>query len=221
MNNVQSVQAELRDINTIYPYEKNVKKHPKEQVDKIAASIRKFGWRGNPIAVNKHGVILAGHGRRLAALQLGLEKVPVVVYADMTEEEERAFRLSDNRAAQSDIDALLLQEEVFDLGIDMLDGIFDDKELDFFMVEDLGTMNEEAFADDLAAVTQEQSQDTASAIEAADASEIPLARLFGFKSIRGADAIHVTRFLASIEEETGLEGRDALIAFAQQHWKNK
>ncbi|PLC44546.1 chromosome partitioning protein ParB [Ralstonia pickettii] len=197
------------DIARLTPYDKNVKKHDAAQVSKIAESIRRFKWT-QPIVVDRNGVIINGHGRRLAAIELGLTQVPVWVRDDLTDEEVRAARLADNRVALSDIDADMLQEELAALNLD-LTGIFDDKELNF-LTADLGEMNESAFVDDLEAEIAEQVAETKREIEATDVRDVKIAKALGFSSIRGKDERVVARFMAAAEAETGLMGADAFIA---------
>lgn len=206
----------LRDITTIHPYPKNAKKHEPDQVARLATSIERFGWRGNPIIVDKFGVIIAGHGRRLAALKLGLTKVPVVIEEDMSAEEARAFRMADNRAAVSDIDNDILKEELLDLeGVaELLGDIFDKKELDFAVV-DLMSVNTDVFVDDLDTVMDEQKAHTDEKIDATDAKRMSLQKLLGFKDVAGTDAIYVTRFMAAIEAKTGLKGAEAFLEHAR------
>lgn len=208
-------KPELRNIDSLIPYELNAKKHDKAQVKRLATSIKRFGWRGNPIIVDKFGVIIAGHGRRLAAIELGLTQVPVVVEEDMSAEEARAFRLADNRAADGDIDSNILQEELLDLGnfaSELLGDIFDKKELDF-AVADLMVMNEDTFTSDLDTVMDEQSATTAGKIDAAGEKRVPIARAFGFKDVQGDNLIYINRFMAQLEAETGKAGEGALVEF--------
>jgi hypothetical protein len=207
-------KTEFRDIDDVHPYELNAKIHDQKQVEKIANSIKKFGWRGNPIVVNERGVILAGHGRRLAAIFLGMKKVPVEVVSGLTEEEQRAYRLADNRVAISNIDSDILQKELAGFDFD-LDGIFDKKELDFMMA-DLGVLNAGAFVDDLDSAILNQAKETEVAIAEVGAKEIPITKALGFKSIRGEDERHVAMFMASLESESGKTGADAFIHFVKQ-----
>lgn len=207
----KKLPTELRDIDSIFPYEGNVKNHDVKQVAKIAASIKKFGWLGNPIVVNAEGVILAGHGRRLAAISSGLKEVPVQVISDLSLEAQRAYRLADNRVAISDIDSELLQQELGSLDFDM-EGIFDQKELDF-LVADLGEMKLEALVTDMDEMVTNQSAETSTKIAEADDRDIRLDKAFGFKSFKGRDERHVVRFMADVEETTGLTGADAFVAF--------
>ncbi|WKZ86322.1 ParB/Srx family N-terminal domain-containing protein [Ralstonia pickettii] len=200
---------QLWDIARLVPYKNNVKKHDAAQVAKIAESIRRFKWT-QPIVVDRDGVIINGHGRRLAAIELGLSQVPVWVRDDLTEEEVRAARLSDNRVALSDIDADMLQAELAGLNID-LSGIFDDKELEFLSA-DLGEMNDDAFVEDLEAEIAEQVAETKREIEATDVREVKIAKALGFTAIQGKDERVVARFMATAEAETGLTGADAFIA---------
>lgn len=208
----QAKSPELRDISSIFPYEKNAKKHPPDQVKRLAESIKTFGWRGNPIIVDKDGVVIAGHGRRLAAIELGLPKVPVVVEEDMTAQEARAFRLADNRVAESAVDGNLLREELIDLDFD-LSGIFDDKELAFANAE-LGELDETVFISDLDKAVETQRSETQKVIAEVDAKPVPVAKVLGFKTFAGENVLAITRFIAFVEAETGKTGEEAFVDYA-------
>lgn len=106
-------------VENVIPYEKNAKKHPKKQVEQVAASIKEFGFN-QPIVVDKDGVLIVGHGRLEAAKLLGLKEVPVIV-ADLTEEQAKAYRLADNKLNESDWDMTLVIEELKGLSEPMLD----------------------------------------------------------------------------------------------------
>jgi DNA modification methylase len=85
-------------IDRLIPYARNSRTHSEEQVAQVAASIVTFGWT-NPILAGPDGVVIAGHARLLAARKLGMTEVPVIVLADLTESERRAFVLADNKLA--------------------------------------------------------------------------------------------------------------------------
>lgn len=92
------------DIETLSPADlrpnpRNARTHPKRQLDAIAASIRRFGFL-NPVLIDADGVIIAGHGRALAAKQLGLEQVPVLRIEHLSEADKRAYVIADNKLAQ-------------------------------------------------------------------------------------------------------------------------
>lgn len=211
MNMSEESNIEYWDIGAIRPYEKNAKIHDDKHVEKIAKSISTFGWRGNPILVEESGEIIAGHGRRLAAIKLGMSKVPVVVARGLSEDEVKALRLADNRAAIGDYDSELLQSEL--AGLDMsLEGIFDKKELDF-LVADLGEMKVEAFVADLDEEVAKQSAETVQKIAATDERDVRIDRALGFKAIKGRDERVVARFMAQIEAETGKAGAEAFVEF--------
>ena len=106
-------------VENVIPYDKNAKKHPKKQVEQVAASIKEFGFN-QPIVVDKDGVLIVGHGRLEAAKLLGLKEVPVIV-ADLTEEQAKAYRLADNKLNESDWDMNLVIEELKGLSEPMLD----------------------------------------------------------------------------------------------------
>lgn len=87
-----------KSITEITPYEKNPRKND-EAVEYVANSIKEFGFKV-PIVIDKNGVIVAGHTRYKAAQELGLEKLPCVIADDLTEEQVKAFRLSDNKVGE-------------------------------------------------------------------------------------------------------------------------
>lgn len=99
----------------LIPYVRNSRTHSDAQVAQIAASIREFGWT-NPVLVDGDRGIIAGHGRVLAARKLGIDRVPCIELANMTESQRRAYVIADNQLAQNagwDLD--LLKIEVGDL----------------------------------------------------------------------------------------------------------
>ena len=102
------------------PYKKNAKKHPPEQVQHIANSIREFGFR-QPIVIDKNNVIVIGHGRLMAAKELMLETVPCVRVEDLTEEQIKALRLADNKTNESEWDFPELEVEIAELELDGFD----------------------------------------------------------------------------------------------------
>lgn len=112
---------EYRSIDSIRPYERNAKVHSKKQLEMIAESIRRLGFR-NPLVVDADGVIVAGHGRWEAAKLAGLQEVPCVDCADLSPDEVNAYRLLDNKLAESpwDYDILSLELPTVDLsGFDL------------------------------------------------------------------------------------------------------
>jgi hypothetical protein len=206
-------KPQLKPIDFLKPYETNAKIHDAAQIDKIAASIQKFGWT-TAIVTEADGTIIAGHGRRLAAIKRGETHVPVVIRGDLTKDEAKALRLADNRVAISEIDARLLQEELASLEVS-LEGIFDAKELEF-MTADLGEINDAPFVEDLDEVVREQALSATKAVDETDSREVRLDKVLGFKSIAGRDERHLARFMATIEAQTGLTGADALVAHAKE-----
>ena len=116
-------------IDKLKPYENNPR-HNEDAVDKVAESIREFGFLV-PIVIDKDYVIAAGHTRLLAAKELGLTEVPCVMASDLTDEQIKAFRLADNKTgefASWDFDKLeieMMQLETFDMerfGFELSDG---------------------------------------------------------------------------------------------------
>jgi DNA modification methylase len=120
------------------PYARNSRKIPERAIDKVAASIKEFGWR-QAIVVDKDGVIICGHTRLLAARKLGLKQVPVHVADNLTPAQVKAYRLMDNRShEETDWDTSLLGpelEELQSLDFDLELTGFDQHEIDDFLTD--------------------------------------------------------------------------------------
>jgi hypothetical protein len=100
-----------RAVGSLTPDRRNARTHPKRQVDQIVASMREFGFT-NPILVDPDGVIIAGHGRFLAAKAMGLAEVPTIELTGLNDAQRRALRLADNKIALGagwDVDLLKLE----------------------------------------------------------------------------------------------------------------
>lgn len=131
---------EIKQINLddIKEYKKNTKKHPKNQIEKIKKSIESFGFNV-PLVLDNGNTIISGHGRFLAAKELNLKTVPVIYKTDLTEEQIKAYRIADNKVAESEWDFDYLTEEfkfLKEKGFDWDLTGFDSKEIKAFMPEE-------------------------------------------------------------------------------------
>ena len=124
---------EHRSVASLTPYANNARTHSDDQVNQIARSIEEFGFV-NPVLVGSDDVIVAGHGRLMAAKQLGMETVPVIVLGHLTETQRRALVIADNQiTANSGWDEDLLKQELseldaLDFDLDLMG--FSDEELE-------------------------------------------------------------------------------------------
>jgi ParB-like chromosome segregation protein Spo0J/DNA modification methylase len=150
----QGVKVFLANLTELTPNPKNARTHPVSQVQQIKASIREFGWTNPMLAdMDDAGMIVAGHGRRLAAIELydagetirlpngrALPPwtVPAIDCAGWTAKQRRAYTLADNRLAETSewdeellsAELVFLREEKFDLGLTGFDDKFLDKLID-------------------------------------------------------------------------------------------
>ena len=119
------MQVQSMKISEVKPYDKNPRKND-DGVDAVANSIKEFGWQ-QPIVVDKDNVIIVGHTRYKAAKKLKMDKVPVVVASNLSDEQVRAYRLADNKTGElTDWDMGLLDDELANIAdIDMSDFGFD------------------------------------------------------------------------------------------------
>ena len=140
------LQVEYVDINSISPYERNARAHGKDDVKAIKKSIEEFGFN-DPIGVWNNQIV-EGHGRLLAAKELGMEQVPIIRLDELTDEQRKAYALAHNKTAElSDWDFDVLASELQDINdIDMSEFGFDAPELTL-EDEDQDTEPDELFDD--------------------------------------------------------------------------
>jgi len=132
---------EMRKVDVLLPYARNARTHSDAQIAQIAASIVEFGWT-NPIIIGMDDVIIAGHGRVMAARKLGMHEVPCIVMGHLSESQRRALVIADNKLAlNSGWDEDMLSAEIqsllddnFDLKIagfseNELSSFFDDEKV--------------------------------------------------------------------------------------------
>jgi len=99
----------------LIPYARNARTHSEEQIAQIMASIAEFGFV-NPILIDQHQGIIAGHGRLLAAQRIGMKEVPAIILAHLSETQKRALIIADNRIAMNaGWDEEMLRLELTDL----------------------------------------------------------------------------------------------------------
>lgn len=113
-----------KKLSEIKPYKNNARKHDKKQIEQLANSIEKLGFRG-VILIDKNNTVIAGHGRCLAAKKAGLKEIPCVYVDDLSEDQIKALRLIDNKIAEGSKwdDGLLSLElgELSEVGFNMSD----------------------------------------------------------------------------------------------------
>lgn len=108
---LDSFQIDWWDIDRPIPYARNPRKITPEAIDKVAASIKEYGWQ-QAIVVDADGVVVCGHTRLLAARKLEAQQVPVKVAAGLTPQQIKGLRLADNRTgteAKNDYELLALE----------------------------------------------------------------------------------------------------------------
>lgn len=123
---MDTLKIEYVDIESIKPYHRNARHNDGQATEKVAASIKAFGFQ-QPILVDDDNIIITGHTRLKAALSLGMDKVPIAHAVNLTDEQIKAYRLADNRVAEYsmwDVDLLNTELKEFET-IDMSQFGFD------------------------------------------------------------------------------------------------
>lgn len=207
----------LRKIADLKPYDKNAKSHTPEQVAAIAASIKEFGFRRH-IEITADGTIINGHGRALAAASLGFASIPCVVVDDMTNEQVRAYRLTDNKTNEGGYDAEILSQELYDLSenseIDM-GQFFSSKEM-AFSIEDMGLVDLDGISDDLENEVGNISSATQNFIDGETDKMTPAHKVMGFKEVNQSQARTLRKFMDFVEGKSDSKGAGALTDFCRE-----
>jgi DNA modification methylase len=140
------MKIEIVDINTIKPYENNPRKLKDSAIEKVAKSIKEFGFR-QPIVVDKEKIIVVGHTRYRASKKLGLTNVPITIADNLTPEQINAYRIADNRTnEEAEWDIELLKIELKDLQLKDFDldlTAFDEDQLNNFLFEEKEGLTDE------------------------------------------------------------------------------
>lgn len=122
----------MQKTESLYPYDRNSRVHSERQIDQIVNSIREFGFT-IPVLVDEKSMLIAGHGRVMAAQKMGLEEIPVMVATGWTDQQKRAYVIADNKLTENSTwDEELLKSEIKQLE-------FEEYNLDFlgFDVDEL------------------------------------------------------------------------------------
>ena len=129
------LKIEYLPLEDIKPYAGNAKLHPAEQIEQIKNSIKEFGF-DDPIAI-WNGEIVEGHGRYIAAQELGIETVPIIKLDHLTDAQRRAYNIAHNKLTMnSGFNFELLQLELDALELDMTDFGFTEAEILELTVDD-------------------------------------------------------------------------------------
>ena len=153
------MKLELWNIDKPIPYINNARKINQEAIDKVAASLKEFGWQ-QPIVVDSTNTIIVGHTRLKAARKLGYKEVPVHIAKDLTKNQVKAYRLADNKTGEyTDWDESLLSielKELLEQNVDLDLTGFQDKEIQTILnnsIDDFeGLTNADDIASDIPAV---------------------------------------------------------------------
>lgn len=137
---MEIVNKKIKDLK---PYENNPRFND-DAVEYVKNSIKEFGFKV-PIVVDKNNVIVAGHTRYKASIELGLKEVPCIVADDLTDEQVKAYRLADNKVSEkSEWNYDLLDQELDDIiGLDMNDFGFIEHTIDWDNIDEINKDNYE------------------------------------------------------------------------------
>jgi len=124
----------------LIPYANNPRTHSEQQVAQVAASIQEFGFN-NPILIDEHNGIIAGHGRLAAAQKLNMNLVPTILLEGLSEAQRKAYVIADNKLTENggwDYDLLAVEiDRLKELDIDVNLTGFEPKEVNTILGEEI------------------------------------------------------------------------------------
>jgi ParB-like chromosome segregation protein Spo0J len=150
---LRELKIECLPVGSLKAYPRNARTHSSRQIRQIADSIRTFGFT-NPILIDDDGVVIAGHGRIQGAKLLGMDAVPTIRLADMTEAQKRAYALADNKLAENaawDRELLALELDYvkeLDIELDLTATGFETAEIDLLLDTGADDQVDEVFSRD-------------------------------------------------------------------------
>ena len=224
MTDLGTPYIEMVDISRLEPYEKNAKKHDKEQIIRLSENIKRYGF-DQPIVVwpipgSDKLSIIKGHGRREALLHLGIKKAPVIIHKGITKEKADALRIADNALSSINYDTRMLAEEssrlLKEFDMDALDFGFSKKDEKIFIGE-VDLRNIDLLVKDVSSEMSKQKEEDAERVKEVDNDRVRLQKIFGVKDVSGSEARTLNLFLATVEGENGLEGMTSLLKFAEDY----
>jgi len=151
---VSDLSIDMESVDALIPYAANSRTHSDEQVAQIAASIKEFGWV-NPILIDGDNVIIAGHGRLLAARKLEMDQVPAIRIGHLSKAQQKALVIADNQLALNagwdeellkielqELDALKFDLTLTGFDIGELTALFDEPNFEPGTEDDQGKLDE-------------------------------------------------------------------------------
>lgn len=216
MSNISNLPVESVKIDWVKPYEKNHKIHTDKQIDELAKSIAENGIE-NPLLLEEDGTIISGHGRLMAALKLNWKVIPARIAKGIDKAQAKKLRIAVNKTTSTDYDTNILSLELEDLrDLDLsLEGMgFSEKELSV-LLDDIGEIDVGLVSDNVVEQVQEYEEQTEKEAKKLDASNVPLNKVFTFKTVTVEQSRKISGFLMKVEEITGLEGAEALAKYAE------
>lgn len=141
-----TLKIEYINIMDLVGYGRNARTHSEDQIQQLIDSINEYGFT-NPVLIDENNILIAGHGRTEAAKQIGMQEIPVIRLKDLSENQKKALRISDNQLAlNAGWDFQLLAAEISDLqsvdfDIDLLG--FDDEFLEDILAGDTDKLEDD------------------------------------------------------------------------------
>jgi len=207
-------EYEMVKLDKLVPYKKNSKIHTEENIKGLMASITQYGL-SHPIEVDRHMVIIGGHGRRLACQRLDMKYVKVQIRDDLTAKQVKELRISENKTASVEYDSAIMLEELSLIGdgFDIQALGFSDEEYEK-LTADYTEVDLSALTNDLDGEIDKQAKQGEKDIAAAGEKEMPVISALGFKSVPVSASRSIAMFIGALQDDYGLTPEESFVKFA-------
>lgn len=211
-----AIKEEQLDISSLKEYEFNAKEH-KEDSDDFKALVSSISRHGisSPINVDKNMVIITGHGRVMACKKLGLPTIRGRIRTDLTDNQVKELRISDNRSVSNEYDTALQRLEFKQLDVSETDLTALNINMAEFekMTLDFTVMDSAAFTEDLDKDVDDQAKESEQDIKKTDLKLVSVVNGLGFKVVTVDATRKIAKFIATLQEQFDLE--DPAAAFVK------
>lgn len=215
---MSELRVQAIDIDLLQDAENNNKNHPPESVARLAKSMDKLG-QIQPVICDKDYILIAGHGRVMAAKQLGWVKIKTIVLK-VDHRTAREMRIADNLMTSQDYNEEALLKEISDLGIaEDLDTYIDDQRFRDILtvaIDPAGEMSTESIIDDIDSAVSDFAEETDRLMDEVEGKDVPMKSLVGFSAVRPRDARRISVFMAMLEGQYGEDKQAAFMSHVEK-----
>ncbi|MBV6634383.1 MAG: ParB N-terminal domain-containing protein [Mameliella sp.] len=217
---LDDLPVRMVDVDWLKPAPNNNKDHTPATTAKLARSMEKLG-QITPVICDKEGVLIAGHGRALAAKELGWPKIKCVILP-VDAETARKMRIADNLVSNQAYNQDALLKELADLGIageeSLSELVADDRMVDNLLtaMDPIAEMDRDSIVTDIETAVSEYAEETDEHMHEVEEKDVAIKAIFEFGKLKPREARRLNVFMAMLKGKHGNDAKEALLAHAEE-----